>query len=597
MSNANDSTRAMHRNDSTDLRDPKDAHSRITYAIAGLLLSCFVAQAVFSMKDKSVTVDEITYIAAGYYHLRTGDFHYNMTNPPLMKVLAGTPLLALNPDLPELESDPFNWNAIEEWQYARRFLYENSVDADRMLFAARLPFIGLGVLLGILVFIWSKELYGARSALFALSLYVFSPNLLAHTRLTTQDMGVAVVVFAAAYFFWRYTTKGEIGSLVVSAIIAGCGILTKTTAGFVAPIFGLYFVLGALASTTFGIDERFPGVARLGRDRVRMRQFATAGWIGVVFGTISLVVVNIGYGFQGSFSGVPLLPSAFVQSILFQLRLSSFGGVYLGGEIYEGSLWFIILVTLLLKTPIPTLVFGVAAGVSLAFKRRSWEAELLLATGIAVFIGLFMVLNNLGTLLRYVLPIFPFVFVLAARLVDDDRFAGRGARIIGTALCVWYLAGSASVAPHYLAYFNEIAGGPANGYRYLAESNLDWGQDLAGLKAYMDREGIERIPLGYFGSADARYYGIDYDYLPSVGLAPKEPGQLWWFEIDPAEVGAGTPLPPGRIAVSVGLVQSPRWLHRLFAPTYGRLRDQEPLETIGHTIHIYEIPHRPAEDD
>lgn len=138
-------------------------------AAAGLLV-CFAAQAVLSMKDKSVTVDEITYIAAGYYHLRTGDFHYNMTNPPLMKITAALPLLLLNPELPETGSDPDDWNAIEEWQYARRFLYDNRVDADRMLFAARIPFMALGVVLGVLVFVWARELYGPRSGLFALFL-------------------------------------------------------------------------------------------------------------------------------------------------------------------------------------------------------------------------------------------------------------------------------------------------------------------------------------------------------------------------------------------------------------------------------------------
>jgi hypothetical protein len=234
------------------------------------------------------------------------------------------------------------------------------------------------------------------------------------------------------------------------------------------------------------------------------------------------------------------------------------------------------------------------AALRVAIRRRAREGEILIAAAIGVFIGLFVLFNNLGTILRYVLPIYPFAFVLVGRLATEGlshRFAIRAA---GCALALWYLAGTLSVFPHYLAYFNELIGGPANGYKYLAESNLDWGQDLKGLKTYMTENGIDRIALGYFGSADADYYGIDYTYLPSVGLEPKKAGQRWWYEIDPDQIG-DEPRPTGRIAVSVALIQGPRWLGRLFEPTYGWLRDYEPIETIGHTIHIYDIPPQPRE--
>ncbi len=564
----------------------------IQLAAAGLLV-CFAAQAVFSMRQKSVTVDEITYITAGYYHLRTGDFHYNMTNPPLAKVAAALPLLPLDPALPAIEGDPDTWNAIEEWQYARRFFYDNRVDADRMLFAARLPFVGLGVILGALVFVWTRELYGRRSGLLALFFYAFCPNLLAHTRLTTQDLGVTLIVFAASYCFWRYTTRGRLAALFASAALVGCGILTKTTAGFLAPIFGLYYLAAALASRDFGIDDRFPGVARLGAGRPRSQQLLSAIWIGALFGCVTLAVVNLGYGFQGSFTGAPLIPSAFQRSIFYQLRLSSYGGVYFAGRIYEDSLWYIMFPTILFKTPVPTLLLAAVAAIRVAMRRRAREAELLVVVAIGVFLGLFVVFNNLGTILRYVLPIYPFAFVLIGRLATEAFAKPRLACAAGGALSLWYLAGTLSIHPHYLAYFNELAGGPANGYRLLAESNLDWGQDLKGLERYMDENGIDRIALGYFGSADASYYGIDYDYLPSVGLAPKKPGQLWWYEIDPERIDDES-RPSGRFAVSVTLIQGARWVGRLFAPTYGWLLDHEPVETIGHTIHIYDIPRAPG---
>jgi hypothetical protein len=138
-----------------------------------------------------------------------------------------------------------------------------------------------------------------------------------------------------------------------------------------------------------------------------------------------------------------------------------------------------------------------------------------------------------------------------------------------------------------LAYFNEFIGGPKNGYKYLVDSNLDWGQDLKGLKHYMEERGIERIKLGYFGSADAAYYGINYDYLPSVGLAPTEPGQYWWYEIDSKEKAQLAPQ-TGTIAVSATLLAHPGWMG-WFGAAYGWLEQYEPIDQVGYSILIYEI--------
>jgi hypothetical protein len=48
-----------------------------------------------------------------------------------------------------------------------------------------------------------------------------------------------------------------------------------------------------------------------------------------------------------------------------------------------------------------------------------------------------------------------------------------------TGLVCWYVFGVISVHPHYTAYFNELAGGPSNGWRYLSDSNVDIGQDIS----------------------------------------------------------------------------------------------------------------------
>lgn len=134
--------------------------------------------------------------------------------------------------------------------------------------------------------------------------------------------------------------------------------------------------------------------------------------------------------------------------------------------------------------------------------------------------------------------------------------------------------------PDHLAFFNELVGGPDQRYHYLVDSNLDWGQDLKGLKEYLDERGIGRVKLSYFGTVDPALYGLEYEWLPSFHL--------------PAPPGARAVLPTtGTIAISATN------LVRVYLDGYGRgkgllnwLLAYEPVARIGHSIFGYEIQER-----
>jgi hypothetical protein len=78
-------------------------------------------------------------------------------------------------------------------------------------------------------------------------------------------------------------------------------------------------------------------------------------------------------------------------------------------------------------------------------------------------------------------------------------------------------AESVACFPNYLAYFNVLAGGSAHGYRHLVDSSLDWGQDLPGVKRYIEGH-PEAAPafLAYFGMASPDSYQMPARYLHSV---------------------------------------------------------------------------------
>ena len=604
----------------------KSSGTRISLRYRGLLVTLvltflalvFILQSVSSMRQKSVTPDEIMYIAAGYYHLKTGDFQLNMTNPPLIKMISALPLLTLDPQLPATKADIADLSLVQQWQFAREFLYQNRVDADVMLTFARLPIIALALILGGILFIWSKELYGVGAGLVALLLFAFSPNILAHSRLATQDLAITAFMFITAYFYWRFANRPSAIYLLLTGVVFGIALITKSTAVLLIPVFIIYSLISIQKEDERGIYERFPLISRINTDRIRLRQFVSLTFVMITLGIIAIIVVNIGYGFQGTLSplaedhydGVynrlpvdnvvvrqvadlflrlPLpFPRPYVESLIFSSGLGSSGNVYFAGQIYESGLWYLMIVSYLIKTPISAILLFIMSIILLVKRRNQLDAEWLAIIVIVLVFFLFSVQSTFTVGVRYGLPVYPFVFLLASSLFG---YPFKYRRLVNSAFLIllgFYVLNALMIYPHYLSYFNELVGGPKNGYKYLADSNIDWGQDLKGLKKYMDENGIEEIKLAYFGSADAAYYGIDYEYLPSVGLAPIDPGQYWWYEIDSDEKSKLEPQ-TGTIAISATLLASPGWMQPLFRDSYAWLKDYEPVDQVGYSILIYEI--------
>jgi len=176
--------------------------SKIVNFMAIALLGLMFVLMVSSARLKSPTMDEQNHIARGYAYLRTGDLRLNLPHPPLINSLSAAPLLLL-PDL-KLPTDSPAWERAHTIAFATQFLWHTNHNADQILRVARLPIMLLAILLGCFVFRWARELHGPLAGLLALGLYVFDPNILAHARLTTTDLGVTCFLFMAVYCFWRW---------------------------------------------------------------------------------------------------------------------------------------------------------------------------------------------------------------------------------------------------------------------------------------------------------------------------------------------------------------------------------------------------------
>jgi hypothetical protein len=248
---------------------------------------------------------------------------------------------------------------------------------------------------------------------------------------------------------------------------------------------------------------------------------------------------------------------------------------FLGEYSYLGW-WNYFVVAFLIKTPIGSLILITVSLVfySLGSPLRRREVVFLLAPVAIIFFVTSQAKTNIG--LRHVLPVYPFLFVLASRLATAHFRPGRLTAFLVAVSLVFTAISSLRIAPHQLAYFNEFVGGPARGYHYLADSNLDWGQDLKGLKAYMEKGNLPIIYLSYHGTAAPSYYGIRYQYVPGS----------WPLDWPPPADKVPAHAPQKILAISVFNLQDVAFSHE---PLFRWLWSRKPLEKIGYSIFIYDL--------
>jgi 4-amino-4-deoxy-L-arabinose transferase-like glycosyltransferase len=267
-----------------------------------------------------------------------------------------------------------------------------------------------------------------------------------------------------------------------------------------------------------------------------------------------------------------LLPEPYLLSVRATLRHMQFWlSYFLGERTIEGNFLYFP-VAFLLKTPLALQLILAATGVALLRRRIRLDpvdgAFLLLFPGLYFASTLFSHLN-LGH--RYLLPLYPFLFVLAGGIARAWPSGPR--RLALAALLAWFAGSSLWIHPDPLTYFNELAGGPRGGIRYLGDSNLDWGQDLKRVGPWMERHGVERVKLAYFGTALPQYYGFAFEWLPSVGFLNDREGAV--------EVETGD-----HLVVSATCLQG---FYFQDMAKYRFLDDYEPIDVIGNSLYVYHL--------
>lgn len=220
-----------------------------------IILSVSFALSVGAMKDDTATFDERAHIPAAYSSVRYGDMRLNPEHPPLLKNLAGLPLIFLRLNFP-IQGDLWTDGITKQWQngtsmwstwnIGTEFLYNSGNSAESILFWSRFPMVLLGLLLGFFIYRFTKELAGTGAGLFAALLYAFDPNVLAHNHYVTTDLGIAAFIFIATYYFIRFLKDPSPKHIALAGITLGLAELAKFSAIILIPLFGLWVIISAL---------------------------------------------------------------------------------------------------------------------------------------------------------------------------------------------------------------------------------------------------------------------------------------------------------------------------------------------------------------
>jgi hypothetical protein len=555
---------------------------------------------IHSYRRLSATIDEPQHLTDGYVTWKLRDYRVDPDHPPLLRMWAALPLLMM-PDI-KLDTHSRYWLPFDEYRFSHQFLYQDN-DADRLLYHARFMISLLGVLLGILVFCWARELFGFWPAAIVLGLFCTEPNLAAHSGLVTTDLGTTCFIFGTVYFAWRIARNFNIGNIIGLTAFFVLAQLSKYSAVLLLPILLILLPVRALTPTPWPCNLRH---ATLLSSKVGKTLLALASIGGLV--VISYVALWAIYSFRYAPTTVGieraqfatdtearhrlprltslmqwvdehhLLPNTCAQGFLSMSAGAQLRPAYLLGEFSEQGWWYYFPVAFLIKTPV-ALLFLSFIGLILwaADWAENWLNGLFIVGPPAVYFIVAMA-GHLNVGLRHVLVVYPFVLLLAGRAIAalfPSSVSGTKRWWKGIALaslCLAQVAEFATVYPDSLAFFNVSIGGPRHGADYLVDSNLDWGQDLKLLKQWMTEHQVARINLSYFGYADPAYYGIEYNPLP--GSPFFDYGRI------------GKPQLPGYIAVSATNLRG-LYLSDFGKSLYASLQKRQPVAVLGHTIYVY----------
>ena len=440
---------------------------------------------------QSITFDEAHHVVAGVAYWQHAAYEVYPHNPPFVKYCQSLPVVLSGATI---ERDELGTEDLRPFALTQRFGRRNEARLDALYFRARLVSVFFYVCGAILIGHWSAALFGPMAGRISTALWCFHPLVLAHSAVATPDIGSTVIgLLTIRLFAWHLKTPGLHTALLVGVFL-GLAQLSKFTLVMLYPTgLTVWLMLRCL--------EVVP-LARLCRE-LRLL---------IVTCVVSALVLVAGYGchgmgvkvgdltfssptFRAGQSAIKETPFRYVTIVIPKAYLLGFDqqaldveGAYptyfSGQESQHGWLTYYP-TAVALKTPIAFWIVIVLAIVAALRNRGCGLSDELSLASVPILLGGFLWANPSLTYLRYLLPVYPFVFVSLGR-VGEKYKATNHSRLHGLKRVVLLatLLPPLCHHPHYLGYFDDLFGGARRCWPLFTDSEIDWGQDLQKLQTW-----------------------------------------------------------------------------------------------------------------
>lgn len=460
-------------------------------------------------------VDEFAHLPAGVAHLKNRDFSFYRVNPPLSRLVAAIPIALFGSSEVIYETRYQNYcNAVRpEFEVGYELLNKYKVHFYKEFIASRIACIIFSFFGAVVLYVWTTSIAGKFAGLISLVLWSLSPNIISNSSVVGPDMAATSMGLLASFTTWRWSVKQTFPYALLSGLSLGLAMLSKSSWIVGILVFPLLFIVTVVCGSRFGKTQ--------------------IGFQLLVFFSSAVFLVNAGYFFSGClvrldsfeflssalkgdglhrnesgnrFVGTllgampALLPRDYVLGIDY-LKWEVEGKMisFLAGKSRMGGWWYYYIVAVMLKTPLGTLALTALVLPVIADSRSKQSVWYLVIPSLAFFIAV-SAAGGFNHHHRYILPVYPLLFMLAA-----CNFGVKSGRLFLTRHCctlALFCTISASLVglryPH--TFFNSLAGGPFLGYRWLSYSNVEWGQDLLRVNDWISehsKNGLISVALAY----------------------------------------------------------------------------------------------------
>jgi hypothetical protein len=541
----------------------------------GLLLAVYAGALGWQAWRVGITFDEPHHLVDGYMYWQRQDALFPADTPPLTRITSGW--VARVMAIP-LRKDTEGWQRQGSFDIGGELIRGlDGPTVRRLFFLTRLTFLIYPLALVWLVWRWGREMFGPTVALVLAACTALEPTILAHGPLIKSDVAAAFGAVLCGYLAWRYWRQPGLGRLAAMGAGLLVAVLAKfTLLAFVPVAVGLALWRGPrLAGVGFLFTVVYLGILT-GYQFYEVRKIKAFEYQQMLDEGFTPREVQLVRKVAGKLNW----PAQFVKGLRYigaADRNQGFPAYLLGRKIEYGAPWYFPLAWAI-KFPIALQILtlaGLAATVVRLTRREAGAADAFLWL-LPVYLLIPALLTHIHIGFRHILPVLPFCIV-GGGLALERWGRRRGFRALAAVLVVWLAGASLWIYPHGISYFNEWIGGPRNGWKYLADSNIDWGQNLPELAAYVTRNKIEKIKAFYFG------YDIFDHYLPPGRVedqaAPWDKKWVTTTRLRPA---------PGIYAVSVNML-----LGYFFVADYQEylayFKEREPDARAGWSILIYHV--------